>query len=157
MTDARVIRVMMANGIEPSAIVDERVRPAGHQGIDEHEPGDVGDLELDPGIDATCRRQDPEDHAEDVAKGEPEDEDRDAHAEERDDGDSTVRKALWPASREPTQGDPQAHGEQQRGQRELDRTREPHEELSEDRPIVHEAVAKVARRQLGEITEVLLR
>ena len=71
-----MIRVMIASGIEPSAIagrmrcgerVDERSDVARQERVDQHEVR--GQLEMEPGIDPAGRRQDLQLDGEDVLEG----------------------------------------------------------------------------------------
>ena len=159
-----MIRVMIASGIEPSAIAG-RMRclsastkasalPVRSESI---RTKFVVSSRCEPGIDPTRRRQDLELDREDVLEGEAEDEDRDRDPEQRDDGDDAVLPALdvarGPAARAgcprptakisaPTVSSIVA------GKRER--------ELLGDRPVVDDALAEVALDELAEVEQVLL-
>ena len=154
---------MIASGIEPSAIAG-RIRcliastkgfgPTRDQCVDQHEAR-VG-LDVEAGVDPARGREPVELGAEDPLERQPEDEDRDADAEEREDRDGAVGRALDVPAREAPKRDPEADGEEEGEQGQLDGARKPRQEVGCDRGPGDDARAEVTAEQLAEIEEVLL-
>ena len=132
ITEARVIRVTIASGIEPSAIAgrircakasDDGLRVARQDGVDDREVGHrrrrraAGRCGRSSGSQWSWTAK-MKTHR--VAQ----DEDRDRDTEQRHDRDDAVDPAVRVARRQPAQGDAQADREDQGANRELDRHRE---------------------------------